>query len=156
VNQLTTHLLGIYFESESLVLVEMGYIYKNGQLNCHLSLRCFPNYNLFCAVSGNGSTKNQILLYSCEANRFITSQEHRKCGLGIAQRCQQAPYEDVPLWPMGKRLPLALTKLWLMMSPVISVPKNKFVFWYCQIWKDLSKDIFCCHNHTNFYFLCGQ
>lgn len=102
VNQLTTYLEGIYFESESLVLVEIGFIYKNGQLNFHLPLRCFPNYHLFWAVSGNGSIKNQTLLYSCEANRIITSREFRKTGLEIAERYQPVPGKDVPSEPCGR------------------------------------------------------
>lgn len=75
----------------------MKYIYKNKQLNYHLSLKYFPNYNLFYTISKNKNTKNQILLYSYKTNKFITSQKHKKYKLKITQKYQQTPYKNIPL-----------------------------------------------------------
>ena len=44
-----------------LVWMEMGFIHDTWQLNCHLPLRWFPNYNLFCAGSGNRRIEKQNL-----------------------------------------------------------------------------------------------
>jgi hypothetical protein len=89
------------------VLVETEFIHGNGQLNCHLPLRCFSNYNFFFAVSGNRIERQ----YYCSTTAISTSWELRQSTLGIAQRHRTA----VNLCNLGKllrwcELPFALSK----------------------------------------------
>ena len=127
VNQLTTVCpkFGVWeWEACLACVIEIGFIRENWQLNCHLPLRWFPNYNLFCAVSGNRRIEKQNLFHwqnKRDQDRLGAKESHTGKSSKVLARL-----EDVPVGKVTQVIQIAsdLQRTWLMMGSVmISIPK---------------------------------